>query len=72
MSVTATARLYIALHSIYTVPQTLHELLERSTWHSAQHAWQLIDLLERYRIDPDGPLVEEDLAGLALPKGVLE
>ena len=53
-------------------PQSLHELLERSTWHSAQHARQLIDVLERHGIDPDGPLREEDLAGLPLPKGLFE
>ena len=51
--------------------QTVHQLLERSTWHSAQHARQLIYLLERYGIRPDGPLLEEDLAGLPLPDAVL-
>ena len=53
-------------------PQTVHELLERSTWHSAQHARQLIYVLERYGVDPDGPLVAEDLAGLPLPEGLFE
>lgn len=51
--------------------QTVHQLLERSTWHSAQHARQLIYLLERYGIQPDGPLLDEDLAGLPLPDAVL-
>ena len=53
-------------------PQTVHELLERSTWHSAQHARQLMYVLERYAINPDGPLAEKDLAGLPLPQGLFE
>jgi len=53
-------------------PQTLHALLERSTWHSAQHARQLIHVLERCGIDPDGPLAKEDLAGLPLPERLFE
>lgn len=53
-------------------PQTLHELLERSTWHSAQHVRQLIHVLQRWGIDPDGPLVKEDLAGLPLPERLFE
>jgi hypothetical protein len=53
-------------------PQTLHALLERSTWHSAQHARQLMSVLERYGIGPDGPLAEKDLAGLPLPEGLFE
>ena len=53
-------------------PQTVHELLERSTWHSAQHARQLMYILERYGISPDGRLVETDLAGLPLPERLFE
>jgi len=53
-------------------PQSVHQLLERSTWHTAQHARQLIAVLERCGIDPDGPLVQEDLAGLPLPEGLFE
>jgi hypothetical protein len=51
-------------------PQSVHQLLDRSTWHSAQHAKQLMSILQRYGIDPDGPLVEDDFAGLPLPKGL--
>ena len=50
----------------------LHELLERSTWHSAQHVRQIIDVLERFGIAPDGPLTAEDYAGLPMPIGVWE
>ena len=49
-----------------------HQLLERSTWHSAQHTRQLIAVLERFGIEPDGRLTAEDLAGLPLPEGLWE
>jgi len=52
--------------------QPIHMLLERSTWHSAQHARQLIAVLERFGIAPDGPLTASDLAGLPLPEGLWE
>ena len=48
--------------------QPAHQLLERSTWHSAQHTRQLIAVIERFEIDPDGRLTPEDLAGLPLPE----
>ena len=48
--------------------QPLHVLLERSTWHSAQHVRQLIAVLERFGIEPDGRLTDADLEGLPLPK----
>jgi len=31
----------------------MHQLFERSTWHSAQHARQIIAVLERFGIEPD-------------------
>lgn len=52
--------------------QPMHQLLERSTWHSAQHARQLMAVLGRYGIEPDGPLTEEQLAGLPLPERLWE
>ena len=48
--------------------QPAHLLLERSTWHSAQHTRQMIAVLERLNIDPDGRLTEDDYAGLPLPE----
>ncbi len=51
---------------------TGHHLLERSTWHSAQHARQLMAVLERMGIQPDGPLTTDDLAGLPLPERLWE
>jgi hypothetical protein len=52
--------------------QPLHQLFERSTWHSAQHTRQLIAVLERFGIEPDRRLTSEDLAGLPLPEGLWE
>lgn len=54
----------------YYGPQTAHELLERSAWHSAQHARQLMMFLGWLGIEPDGPLSPADLEGLPLPEGV--
>ena len=50
----------------------LHELLERCTWHSAQHARQIIAVLERLGVKPDAPLAAADYAGLPMPKGLWE
>lgn len=56
----------------YYGARPLHELLERCTWHSAQHARQIIAVLERLGIEPDGPLTKADYAGLPMPKGLWE
>lgn len=50
----------------------LHELLERCTWHSAQHARQIISVLERLGIPAKEPLTAADYAGLPMPKGLWE
>jgi hypothetical protein len=50
----------------------MHQLFERSTWHSAQHTRQLTAVLERFGIDPNGRLTDRDLAGLPLPEGLWE
>ena len=50
----------------------MHQLFERSTWHSAQHTRQLIAVLERFGIEPEGRLTAEELAGLPLPEGLWE
>jgi hypothetical protein len=51
----------------YYGPQTLHETLERATWHSGQHVRQWIMLLEMAGITPDQPLKPADYAGLPMP-----
>jgi hypothetical protein len=48
----------------------MHQLFERSTWHSAQHTRQMIAILERFGIQPAGRLSADDLAGLPLPERV--
>jgi hypothetical protein len=52
--------------------QPLHHLLERSTWHSAQHARQIIAVLEGLGVKADRPLGEKDYAGLPMPAGLWE
>ena len=49
-----------------------HKVFERVTWHSAQHCRQLMFVLERMNIKPDGPLTPTDLAGLPLPERLFE
>jgi hypothetical protein len=49
-----------------------HKVFERVTWHSAQHCRQLIAVLERTGIQPDGPLTSADLFGLPLPERLWE
>lgn len=59
------------IRTFYGTPP-LHQLFERSTWHSAQHTRQLIAVLERFGVEPDRRLSSEDLAGLPLPEGLWE
>ena len=47
-----------------------HRVLERCTWHAAQHARQLAFMLERQGVEPDQPLTWADLKGLPLPVAV--
>ena len=56
----------------YYGERSLHELLERCTWHSAQHARQIASVLERLQLKPDGPLTAKDYAGLPMPQGLWE
>lgn len=56
---------YYGIHPAETV-------LERTAWHAAQHARQLMALLEQRGIAPDGPLGAAELDGLSLPEGVYD
>ena len=56
----------------YYGDQPLHHVLERSTWHSAQHARQIQSILEECGVAPDGPLTARDYAGLPMPEGLWE
>lgn len=48
----------------------LHELLERTAWHAAQHVRQLETMLCGMGIEPDGPLSADTLAGLPVPQDI--
>jgi hypothetical protein len=54
----------------YYGPQTVWGLLERTTWHAAQHLRQLYALLERMGVNPERPLGEADFRGLPLPEAL--
>ena len=51
----------------YFGPQKTHDLLERTTWHTAQHVRQIMLCLEDWGITPDGPISMDDLDGLPMP-----
>ncbi len=55
---------------VYYGEQTLHQFLERTTWHSGQHTRQLAWVLERLGIAPDGALGKEVFEGLPMPEKV--
>ena len=52
---------------VYYGPQSGHDLLERTTWHAAQHLRQLYVLSERLDITPPVPMPVDAFKGLPLP-----
>jgi glutaredoxin len=57
--------------AVYYGRQTLHEFLERTTWHAGQHTRQLASLLaDTLGIAPDRPPGPETWAGLPMPREV--
>ncbi len=57
--------------NVYYGEVSLHEVLERTGWHSGQHTRQIILMLrEKLGIEPDSPLIDADFAGLPVPKNV--
>ena len=66
------AKVATAKLSTYYGEQPLHHVMERCTWHSAQHARQIASVLESFGIAPDGPLTADDYAGLPMPKALWE
>ena len=52
---------------IYYGPQSGHDLLERTTWHAAQHLRQLYVLAERVGVTPRDPMPVDQFRGLPLP-----
>jgi hypothetical protein len=56
--------------NVYYGDVTLHDYLERTTWHSAQHVRQLVMVLGLIGIAPDRPPGPETFAGLPMPDKV--
>jgi hypothetical protein len=56
--------------NVYYGDVTLHEYLERTTWHSGQHVRQLMMVLDMLGIEPSKPPAEETFAGLPMPDKV--
>ena len=56
--------------NVYYGDVTLHEFLERTTWHSGQHVRQLIMVLDMLGIEPDRPIGRDTFAGLPMPDKV--
>jgi hypothetical protein len=54
----------------YYGPQSLHELMERTTWHAGQHVRQWMMLLELEGVAHHRPLVDVDFASLPMPQNV--
>ena len=52
---------------VYYGPQGAHDLLERTTWHCAQHLRQLYVVAERLGVPAPAPLPVETFKGLPLP-----
>ncbi len=55
---------------VYYGDVTLHEYLERTTWHSGQHVRQLVMVLGMLGIKPDRPPSKDIFAGLPMPDKV--
>jgi glutaredoxin len=55
---------------VYYGDVSLHEFLERTTWHSGQHVRQLVMVLGMLGIAPDRPPGAETFAGLPMPDKV--
>ncbi len=67
---TAPADAYERTVMTYYGEQSGHALLERTTWHAAQHLRQLYALMERMGIRPEHLLDPADLEGLPLPRSI--
>jgi hypothetical protein len=54
----------------YYGPQSLHELMERTTWHCGQHVRQYMMLLEKEGVAHPSPLQPPDFTKLPFPQNV--
>jgi len=53
--------------NVYYGDVSLHEVLERTGWHSGQHTRQVMLTLTKLGITPDNPLTDAAFAGLPIP-----
>src|SRR3989442_596656 len=63
----ASPREFERVIKVYYGPQSGHDLLERTTWHAAQHLRQIYALAERLAITPPAPMPAYAFEGLPLP-----
>ncbi len=56
----------------YYGERTAISVLERTTWHAAQHCRQLQAVVENCGIEPDGALGDAELQGLPLPENIYD
>lgn len=61
---------YARTIAVYYGPQNAHDLLERTTWHAAQHLRQLYALAEEFGVAPPAPLPVDAFEGLPLPESL--
>lgn len=62
---------WTARADVYYGEQTLHDFLERTTWHAGQHSRQLMWMMaEKLAVPPIDPLGEETYGGLPMPESV--
>ena len=57
-----------AIIKTYYGDQTVHEMLERSTWHAGQHVRQLMLLLEDYGVAVNDPVPASTFDDLPMPQ----
>ena len=61
---------FAAIVETYWGPVIAHDLLERTTWHAAQHLRQLYVLAERIAVKPPTPLPVDAFEDLPLPASI--
>jgi glutaredoxin len=65
------SRNWKARADVYYAEQTMHDYLERTTWHAGQHTRQLMWMMEsKLGIVPVQPLGSETLGGLPMPESI--
>lgn len=63
---------FTARADVYYGVQSMHDFLERTAWHAAQHTRQLALVVEDLGLTPQEPLGVAELAGLPLPENAWE